>query len=150
MVSTEDIGIILTLVAICVAIYIAYTQYQHLKKLEYMGNQTKGIAEKLTTSSVTHKCVNDFFVLKDKEKNKQKKYKCFFPVQYRSTPFPLISEGDFYAIHLLTTYLGKDNLDLKGIVKDDSVADTSLEGNVIFICSPSANSALKKIFDEKK
>lgn len=148
MASTE---IILASAAIGIAIVIALTHYIQLKKLEYIGNQTKETTEKLNTESVIRKIVNDVFVLKDEEKNKEKKYKCFFPVEYyKSSPLPSIRQGDFYAIHVLSTRLGEDNVDLIGIPKDEPIEERSLTGNVIFICSPSANSALKALFDIKK
>lgn len=137
---------ILAIIAIYITIFIAHTQVNQLKKLEDIGNQTKETTEKLKTESIIRKNINILFPLKDKGK----KYKCFFPVEYKAKPLPMINQGDFYAIHVVSTCLGEDNLDLEPIAKDHPSAEISLESNAIFICAPHANPALKMLFDIKE
>ncbi len=133
------IEIILAIEAILIAVIIASTQENQLNKLKFLGIQTKEIAEKLRTETLIQDNVEKFF--------KNKKYRCFFPVEYKSKPLPSINQGDFYALHILGTYIGEDNLELQGVTtNENNIDDTLLKGNVIFICAPLANSALQKIF----
>lgn len=145
-----SIPVILSIATIIVAIHIALIQQSQLTKLEDVGKQTGETIEKLKTDSLINEIVNNFFILTDKEKGRQKKYKCIFPVEYRSKPLPFINQGDFYAIHVLSSRLGEDNLDLKRITQNDTIEDSLLKGNVIFICAPIANPALRRLFDTEK
>ncbi len=79
--------------------------------------------------------------------DKGKKYKLFFPVEYKSKPLPLINQGDFYAVHVVSTRLGVDNLDIEPIRRDSSPDQVTLEGDAILICAPHANPALRKLCD---
>ena len=105
------VGMILTIVAIILANYIALTQKKSIYKLECIGRQTQEIIEDLKTKSEINKIVRNFFIF-DKEKGRKTRYKCFFPVENGPKPLPFINQGDFYAIHVLSTRLGEDNLDL--------------------------------------
>ncbi|MCG2736072.1 MAG: hypothetical protein L6282_06715 [Candidatus Methanoperedenaceae archaeon] len=145
--------IILTLIAIDITIFIAWTQEkqlrnqeQQLNKLEDIGNHTKETTEKLKTDSIILSIIKKFFILRDLGK----KYQLFFPVEYDVKPLPLINQGDFYAIHVVSSRIGEDNLYLETITKDTKFDKISIDGDAIFICAPHANPALKKIYDFKK
>lgn len=145
-----SIEIILPIDAIFITIFIAITQEDQLKKLEDIGNQTKETTKKLKTDSSIREIVEKFFIFKAKGKNKQK-INVFFPVEYESRPLPLINQGDFYAIHVLTTRLGEDNLNLIRVPKTKKFTDRRLlEGSNVFICAPPANRALNNVFGFKQ
>jgi len=144
LIFTRDILAIFTIV---ITVFIAVTQQYQLYKLMDIGRQTKATTEKLKTDSLVRENVSNFFLLPEDKEQKQKKYRCILPVEYRSKPLPFINQGDFYAIHVLSTHLGEDNIDIERVTRMESIDERLLEGNVIFICEPSANPALKKIFD---
>jgi len=152
-----SIEIALAIDTIIITIFIALTQQSQLNKLEVIGKQTKDTTEKLKTDSLIREIVNNFLgnINEEKnigiEKNNPQKYKCFFPVEYNSRPLPFINQGDFYAIHVLSTYIGEDNLELIGITKHDkSINDDLLKTNAIFICAPTTNFALKNVLEYKE
>jgi hypothetical protein len=138
--------IILTLVTIIITIYIAIIQKSQLDKLETIGSQTKETTEKLRTDSIIKETTSKFFLIPESEKNKSRKYKCFFPVEYDKKPLPLINQGDFYAMGVLGTYLGEENLELLRIKKDETIDENLLKNNAIFVCAPRSNCALDMIF----
>lgn len=149
----NNINIILALIVIDITIFIAWTQEkqirnqeQQLNKLEDIGGHTKETTEKLKTDSIIHTIIKNFFARTDNSK----KYRLFFPVEYDAKPLPLINQGDFYAIHVVSSRIGEDNLVLEQITKETKSDKISIEGDAIFICAPHANPALKKIFDIKK
>lgn len=135
--------LVLTAIAIGIAIYIACRQREQFKKLEEIGTQTKDTTAKLKTDIMINKVVTDFFQLREGKSNVQE-YKCIFPAKYQNKPLPVIAQGDFYAIHILSYRLGQDKLELKWIVEEQDVDDNLLNGNVIFLCAPTENPALKK------
>lgn len=143
-------AIILATLTISITVFIALTQQNQLNKLKDIGNQTRDTTEKLKTDEKIREAVKDFFGIKNNNINKEKKYKCFFPVEYKSKPLPFIDQGDFYALHVLHTRLGEENIDLLDVTKNESIDKNLLENNTIFICTPARNPALKKIFDTFK
>jgi hypothetical protein len=147
LVFTRDILAIFTIV---ITVFIAVIQQYQLYELMDIGRQTKATTEKLKTDSLVNENVSNFFLLPEDKGQKKKKYKCILPVEYRSKPLPFINQGDFYAIHVLSTRLGEDNLDIERITRNESVDEKLLQGNVIFICEPRSNPALKKLFDIKE
>lgn len=100
----------LTVVAICIAIFIALTQRIQLNRLKEIETQTKDTTEKLKTETLITKVVSDFFWLADRKTQGREVYKCIFPVQYKRKPLPFINQGDFYAVQVLDTHLSKNEL----------------------------------------
>lgn len=135
-----SIGNILAIDAILVAFFFALTQDIQLNKLKDIGIQTQKTTEKLETDSKTNKIVTSFFDIK----NKDKKFKIFFPVEHKLKPLPLINQGDFYAIHVVKTRLG-DRVDLQQVTEDykDYEDKNPLEGNNIFLLRTSCKSCFK-------
>lgn len=140
----ESIAITLGFIAIIMTIYIASRQDDQLNQLKGIGEQTGETVEKLTTESVISKRIKIFFT--HTAENSRKKYKCVFPVDYSKGPLPSISQGDFYAIHIVSSRLGEDNLELIGIGKDEQLKDN--QGNLIFICA--ANAGLQETYKIEK
>lgn len=137
---------LLALIAVNITIFIAWTQEIQLNKLEYIGIQTKETTEKLNTDSKVLSSVQNFFAIKDNAR----RYKLFFPVEYDAKPLPLINQGDFYAVHVISSRIGEDNIDLEKITKKTDPKNILIEGDAIFICAPHANPALEKIYPFKK
>ena len=141
----------LAIFTLLITISIAFTQQIQLKKLEDIGNQTKDTTIKLNTESSIIENVNKFFMFNDKNKKNNGKYNCYFPVEFESKPLPLIKECDYYAIHILSTRLGENNLFLKRVPKNEEFVDESIkENNAIFICAPTTNLALNTFFGFKE
>lgn len=128
---------------------IVKNQQNQFDKLETIGYQMKDQAEKFRRTSI-QETVNKFFIIPNIEKNRSQKYKCFVPVHYRSQPLPVISQGDYYAIHVLGTLLGDNKLELKGISSEDVINEEFLKDNAIFVCAPKSNQVLKTVFDHEK
>jgi hypothetical protein len=135
------IAIVLALIALFITISIAQTQDKQLSKLEDIGNETKDTTIKLNTNSIMQDRIKKLFPLKDT----RKKYKLFFPVDYLRKTLPLINAADSYAIHVISTHLGVDNLDLEPFARSDSnIENINLNSDAILICVD--NPALKKLY----
>lgn len=139
----------LAIAAIIIAIHIALNQISQINKLEKISGETRETIETLKTKSIIEDNVNKFLVIKSEDRI-QKKYTCYYPVEYRDKPLPLINQGDFYAIHVLSTLLGENILDLRGVTRDEFFDKSKITGDVIFVCSPKANPALKAIFEARE
>jgi hypothetical protein len=138
--------------SLIIAIAIAYKQNIVLKWIGGMAEETKNIG--IGTKSITEKLSTDYSIQEKSNKifsiqensDMGRRYKIVYPVKYTDKPLPLINQGDFYAIHILSLALGLEKIDLKEIESDKSSFDSSLTiGNSIFICSPQANPALNHV-----
>jgi len=129
--------------AVVITLIIAVTQQVQLKKIEVIGMQTKETTEAFGTESIVRQTVEDFFKIKE---SKGENYELFFPVEYISKPLPLINQGDFYAIHVISTRLNEKRITNKPL-RSSRHPDAPKEKNVIFICSPDANPALNEIYN---
>lgn len=112
-----------------------------------IGVETKSITEKLATDYFIQEKSSRLFLTRKKSSELSQRYKIVYPVKYTDRPLPLINQGDFYAIHILSVALGLERIDLKEIESEQISFDNNLtKGNVIFICSPQANPALNSVF----
>ena len=153
------IAIVLGLIAIYITIRIAKKQDEQLDEIQVIGSETKiigsetkvigsetkEIAKKLRIDAKIQENIKNFFPLKDTGK----KYKLFFPIEYISKPLPIVNQGDFYAIHVLSTRLGSDNLEMRPIEKNLDIKKVDFKGDAILMCAPHANPVLKKLYDFK-
>ena len=145
------LSITLTFVSMIVGFFIAYRQGKELNnskeittKTFSISEETKSIAEKLSTNRMVTERVQKIFLLDPKGGEPCSNYRISYPVKYDNRPLPFINQGDFYAIHILSLALGMNNVELRELEpgKDES----SIKGNIIFICGPQSNTILNKLY----
>ena len=99
--------------SLIIAIAIAYKQNIVLKWIGGMAEETKNIG--IGTKSITEKLSTDYSIQEKSNKifsiqensDMGRRYKIVYPVKYTDKPLPLINQGDFYAIHILSLALGQ-------------------------------------------
>jgi hypothetical protein len=110
----------------------------------HISNETKSIAK--TTAADAHMRRMGMKLLSSGTcDTSHKKHTIVVPVRYANKPLPVIEQGDFYAIQILTLALGIENIELKEIETSDDVTHEELSGDYIFLCSPQTNPLLSKI-----
>jgi len=120
-------------------------QNEQLVQLRKIGSETADTAQKLRTETATRRIVNKFFSI---QPERREPLKCVFPVYYNRRPLPFILAGDSYALYVLQNVIGSERLDLKMLEKEmnpEDVPKDCVEGDAIYLCSPQANPALKKL-----
>ena len=156
MTAVEIIGILLALIAILVALFIARRQAKAMKqeaaqitKLTEIGEATKRIgkethdtAKTIRSDSYTYEVMKNFFGI---NQNTPLSYECFFPVIYDRRPLPYMAIGDYNALHIIQSLLGPKCVKLVPVEKNPVTVKQSTENNVIFLCTPHTNSALRAI-----
>lgn len=149
----DMIHILLGIVAILVAVWIAVRQDKQVKQqnnqltqLDRIGRETADTAKKLRAETYTKEVVGKFFSLREE---RPWRYKCVFPVYYDRRPLPAINAGDYNALHVLQNLIGADHLELKPLATNPDgetplvpVPNDCLEGDTIYLCTPHANRAL--------
>ncbi len=77
----------------------------------------------------------------------QNTYRCYFPAEYGERPLPSVLAGDYHALQVLSSALGS-SLVLESVPRD-SPAGISVDpkDNLIFLCAPDVNVALKGFID---
>jgi hypothetical protein len=157
-------ALVLTLIALVITIIIAFNQHfqltslqsigeqtketttnqlEQLARLQKIGEQTQETTEALRTETKIREAVENFFKISEKH---GKKFQLIYPEEYDNKPLPMINQGDFYAIHVVSTRLGEENL-LNTPLPLLSGAGGKTGENLIFICSPYANPALKHLYE---
>lgn len=136
------IGVFLGLVSIGLSIYIAYRQGLQLHKMEQIGADTHDTAEKIRSDARTHAVVRTFFSLGI---DKQRSYKCLFPVSYNKRPLPYIVVGDYNALHVIQSLMGITNINLTPVNSSSQEIQTPISENVIYLCTPQSNPALNHV-----
>jgi hypothetical protein len=153
------VGILLTVSALLVALVIAATQTIQLNKqkdeiseLSKIQKATKDTADKLESNSIIHDRVNRFFLLHG---DVNTKFELFFPVEYAGKPLPVINQGDFYAIHVISSRLKEGTIvnypvprkyKPKPGEKVEEKPDTVPGDRAIFICRPDINYILGSLW----
>jgi len=141
-----EIGIIIAIIALIITLSIAITQQLQLNKLERIGEQTKATTDKLGSDWIIRDRVDKFFVLKG---DRGQKFQIFFPVIYKSKPLPMMNQGDFFAVHVLGSRLGENNIENHPVSNSDlSLVEPG--SRTIFICRPDMNPVLRSLIDTKK
>lgn len=134
----------LSVMALIITLIIAITQQIQLDKIETIGADTQKTAISIDKENKSREAVDKFFRLKQ---TGNEKFELFFPVEYKDKPLPLINQGDFYAIHVISSRLGEEKITNKPLRLSPEPVDPSKSNNVIYICSPDANPALEKIYE---
>ena len=147
VIVTLAIGII----TILITIVIAYNQARQMKRAKVIIDETKSITKKLATESYIKEKANIFFQLDESQKIHKHRYKVVYPVTYNGKPLPMIYQGDFYAIHILSIALEIEKISFLEIDRNkgqdkEYIENISLKGNVIFICTPQVNHALNQVY----
>ncbi len=140
-------SLIISTLSLGVMIWLWRLQDKEAKDSKKILTNTQSLTKKIETDSEFNNNVVSFF----KQNNKISKtdYKIIYPAEYIGKPLPLINQGDFYAIHVISLALGLRNIQLKDIKKitqncedDDNNRCTECEGDIIYICSPQSNPCL--------
>ncbi len=136
------IGGAFSFLAILISSYIARNQSIQLKKLTKIGEDTQATTDKLGTESKIRTIVNSFFMRTEKEVGKT--YQLFFPVFHTEKPLPVINEGDYYAIHVISHFLNEKNIEYYPLSEKTDINKMELGNKAIFICEPNGNRFLGK------
>lgn len=145
-----SLEIFLAIVAIAISVIIAYRQELQLRKISDIGTQTKDLALKQQSDSTIRDNLEKFFFI-SRVKHKNKKFKIVFPVYFQEKPLPLLNQGDFYAIHIITSRISEDLVELIQVYESTPDHDFTSDPNpVIFICAPQANRFLEKSYQFQK
>lgn len=118
---------------------ITSLQNKQLDELSEISNGTRKILGQMNVDEQKDKLVSIFLGTNNDSRNS---YTCVFPVSYDSKPLPNINSGDYHAIQVLQNALGHENLILRPLTSQDN---TTFNSNIIYLCTPQANSALKFI-----
>jgi hypothetical protein len=142
----------LALAAIAISVFIAYRQEIQLIKITSIGIQTNDLTLKQQSDLGIKANIDSFFSF-NRVIHSGKKFKIVFPVYDQQKPLPLLNQGDFYAIHIITSRLLDKSVDL--IQVSDSVSKEKLpkidDANpIIYICAPQANKALNELYHFKE
>jgi hypothetical protein len=161
-------ALIFAIITLYYAYKIAHHQDDQLKDLKQIENRTHEITRELKTDKYSQDIVNAFFKFDDS--TSRNSYDIYFPIEYYKKPLPLINQGDFFALHVITSRIKEKDFVLKPIVitrtedsgidhehpihpkpaeAGESVGNNSQEmfdNNCIFLCAPHANPALNAIF----
>jgi hypothetical protein len=148
------LSVILAGFSILIALFIALRQQKQLENLRAIsektidiGEQTNKITEKMRTDSLTQANVKRFFRMNESQ-TKNDPFHIYFPVEFNKKPLPLINQGDFYAIHIIGSLCGDENIQLHPISKQDQIGlnKQNIDQNLVLICAPHANPVLNCIF----
>jgi len=137
----DIVGILLGLIGCGISVFIALRQDRQLAQLTLIEKDTSETAHKIAADDYKRDVVKKFFFA-GKEPSK---FKCLFPAEYCSKPLPSILAGDYYALHVLQELLAGDQLDLRPQSSCDNAGGDSLDGDLIFLCTPHANPALSRL-----
>ena len=96
--------IIIALDAIIITLIITYKQHTQINDLGSISQSVLEIARHLQIDTDIAQKVTNLFPIRNSE---EEYFHCYFPVQYLSSPLPLIFEGDFFALQVLLKYLKK-------------------------------------------
>ncbi len=143
-------SLIFSIFTIIIAVLIFIYERKQLEKQENILEDTHSITTKLSTEASINKMVNKLFLVEPEGLESQKKYKIMFPATHLEKPLPLIHQGDFFAIHIISLFLGIDKIEFIDVDGSKNEDINSSEGNIIFICSPQANAALKAKYPSPK
>lgn len=140
-------SLFVSILSLGVMIWLWFLQDKEAKDSKKILKNTESLTKKIETDSEFNKNVLLFFKYKDNVSKTG--YKIIYPAEYVGKPLPLIHQGDFYAIHVISLALGLRNIQLKDIKKliqnckdDNNNRCTECEGNIIYICSPQSNPCL--------
>ena len=141
------VGVVLTAVAIAIAGSIYRREKQHLTQLKLLasdtreiGIETRAVAKMLEAGTTVREAVERFFELQPTE---DRRFTCYYPESFKSRPLPSIYAGDYHALQVLVGLLGQNRLELRGISKEEDVTNAPPGGDVIYLCTPMANLALR-------
>jgi hypothetical protein len=141
------VGVALTAVAIAIAGSIYWREKQHLTQLKLLatdtreiGKETRAIAKMLEAGTTVREAVEQFFELQPTE---DRQFTCYYPESFKRRPLPSIYAGDYHALQVLVGLLGQNHLELRGISKEEDVPAAPPGGDLIYLCTPMANLALR-------
>ena len=106
-----------------------------------IGIDTHHTAVQLRFDNFKKEVIRDFFCQANEN---HKSYKCVFPVLYNKRPLPYIVVGDYNALHVIQSMIGVESLELIQVTNSIEVRE-KIGGNVIYLCTPQANPALRLI-----
>ncbi len=141
-------------IAVAIAsVYIAILHSKMQKKILTISNATKSILVTVKSYERIKKNALKFFPLKEPNGRGIRICKIVFPVENKSRPLPVINQGDFYAINIITDSFSRDLVKFYDVPKNNKIsADNTIkrdslgDGAVVYVCSPQSNRALNKIY----
>lgn len=135
------IGLLVGTLGVCISVWIARKQKEQLAKLEEVVGNTEELVEAQAFDRYRRSMVEAFFL----RAHDAERYTCAFPAFKTGRPQAGICAGDYYALHVIQSLLGSENIDFCYQWEDTGPAnDRYISGNVVFLCSPQANAALSE------
>lgn len=120
---------------------IAQKQTEQLTELEEVTANTEELVKAQTLDRYRRFMVAAFFL----RPHDTTRYTCAFPAFKTGKPLSGILAGDYYALHVIQSLLGSENIDFCYQWKDKGPDNRRYQsGNVVFLCSPQANAALSE------
>jgi hypothetical protein len=146
-----SLELFLAIAAIGITGFITCRQEIQLLKITDIGIQTNDLTLKQQSDSSIRANIDSFFSF-DQVLHSGKKFQIVFPVLDQQKPLPLLNQGDFYAIHIITSRIPENFVDLIQIPdslpkKVPPIDDTN---PIIYICAPQVNEALNRLYHFKE